>query len=96
MSTPANTGKYDFPKIHCQSQYQYSTLCEVPIINALRRHFLLECEEFDVPEIQLLSVLHTMLLNDALKFFTVYDASTAATVDDAFSPTPNALYDSSS
>lgn len=80
-----STSKRDFLKISRQPRDQYSGPYEGPIIDTVKRLFLQDCDAFDVPEVQCLSVLHTMLRDDALRYFTDYIALTATTGDQAFS-----------
>lgn len=80
-----NTAKRDFLKLTRNAQDQFSGPYEGPIISAVKRRFFKDCNAFEVPQHQRLSVLHVMLKDDALRYFTDHVVSTADTVEEAFS-----------
>ena len=62
--------KRDFLKVNRCKQDKYSGPYDGPIIDAVKRRFIQDCNAFEMPDHQRLSVMYTMLRGDALRHFT--------------------------
>lgn len=83
-NTSVSSSERDFLKISTHIWDQYSVTHKGSNIETVEHRFIQDCDTFDAPEVQRLSVLHTMLRNDALQYFMDYIAPTAIIADQAF------------
>lgn len=84
VSPVLNTAKRDFLKVNRKTEEQYCGPYDGPIIDTVRRKFIQDCDAFEVPTDQRLSVLHTMLRDDALNYYTEFVLPHVTSITDAF------------
>lgn len=81
---PSNTAMRDFLKVIRNKDDQYSGPYEGPILSTVKRKFIQECDAFEVPDVQRLSVMQCVLREEALRYFTETVRHSVTSVDDAF------------
>lgn len=79
-----NTGKRDILKATRSTESLFSGPYDGVILSSVKRQFLQDCNAFEVPENQQLSVLHIMFKDNALRYFTDHVKPKVRNVEQAF------------
>lgn len=83
-SRSETSAKRDFLKITRYKDEKYAGPYEGPLLESVQRRFEQDCQAFDVPDPQRLSLLYTMLVGEPSRFFTTSILPVVSTVEEAF------------